>query len=147
MTNLEKFKYKDEIEELIKSGISLPNKLVATNNIDSYRFGFNSDNPNNHLPTYKQIPKRIIEDKKKSNLTTKGYALSCFDTDKNANKKFQRISKLFPNFYKTVGYSIYFGKLVLGDGLITSVSQKGHFSLFEFIDFDTNKKFTFVKVI
>ncbi|KQC07839.1 MAG: hypothetical protein APR54_05520 [Candidatus Cloacimonas sp. SDB] len=139
-----KFKYQSEIDALIDEGVRMP-ELIDPNDKESYRYVFDSDHPNNHLPAYIIKPKRILQHKKRSQLTCCGYSLSCFDNIESAIDKFNKFSKNNKNFWKTVGNSICYGYIRDTFGLITEVNYTPHFELFEYENCDLSKHFNIIR--
>lgn len=142
---IENLKYKTEISELIAEGINIPNELVTPNDFEAYRWIFDHENKSNHIPIYKQHPQRFIKDTEKKELTTSGYALSCFNSEYNAENTFNKFSKSFPNFWKLVGNSISKGIIREPDGRLTHPSNTGHFDLYEFVECNLNHTFVLIK--
>lgn len=133
------FKYKTEIELYITKGATMP-ELFEPKDKDSCRFVFDYDHPNNHLPAYITKPSRAISDFRKDSSTI-GYALSCFDTEENAVKKFEDLKKVCRNIEQTIGNCLCRGIIEQNDGKITHIGSNGHFSLFEFCSCDLSSKF------
>ncbi len=77
-------------------------------------------------------------------MSTSGFALSCFDTQLNAEESYKKIAKVNNNFSKTVGNAITSGCLVDKDGVIGSCNKNGHFDLYEYMECDLSKTFSVV---
>jgi hypothetical protein len=144
MTDTNEFKYQTEIEELIALGIALP-VLFEPNNKNAYRYVFKNQTCKNHIPQYKKNPKRMIQEMNRNTLTTSGFALSCFDTETDATRRFEILAKSIPNIRKTIGDGLSNGILSNTDGLITPSNADGHFDLYEFKDCDLSNKFKLCK--
>jgi|GEM_PF-633625 len=137
-------KYKTEIEQLILKGATLPGLNVIENKL-AYRYVFKEPHNNNHKPIYIQNPKRIITDSDKSRIETSGYALSCFEDENQAVKKFEDLKINSKNIGLLIGDSLASGLLCIDDGLITKSNDKSHFDLYEFSECDLSSKFTVKK--
>lgn len=135
------FKYRKEIEELINGGIQLP-PLYPIDNKLAYRFVFSTNSEKNHIPVYKQNPRRVITAAENNKLTTSGFALSCFENEGKAIEKFNILKGSMRNIALAIGDSLSFGVLVNSDGLITNANAESHFDLYEYKDCDLSKKFT-----
>ena len=141
---IEKLKYGSEISDLISKGIKTP-EMIIPNNLDAFRWVFDSENSINHLPVYLQRPQRFIQAKEKDKLQISGFALSCYDNELNAENNYKKFLKSIPNFWKIVGNSISKGKINEPDGRITESSTTGHFDLYEFVDCNLNSTFAITK--
>lgn len=142
MNILKRFKFQEDIDELTNNGILLP-CLSSPVDLDGYRFAFESENINNHKPVYKQDPKRLVSAQENNKLTTSGYALSCFENDSKAILSYESICKIIKLFPKTAGDSLFYGKLIAEDGLVTDFSTSGHYDLYEYNDFEPSLRFLF----
>jgi len=138
------FKYFTEIEELQKKGIDLPN-LQTPNQKEAYRWCFDYEHKNNHLPVYKQQPLRLIKDNEKDTLTTSGFALSCYETKELSIEKYKKVLKINKNFSKIAGNSVSFVLLKNNDGKITDSNNEKHFDLYEYVNFEPNKEFKIIE--
>lgn len=134
---IDRFKYGKEIASLISEGAICPTQLFEPVKDESYRFVFLNEYCKNHIPVYKQNPRRMLD----SHLDTSGFALSCFRTKENAERRFFELISSNPNIFKSIGDSLSAGLIEEKDGRITLENIKGHFDLYEFIDCDLNKKF------
>jgi len=139
-----KFKYQSEIDALIKEGVEMP-VLVEPNDKESFRYIFDSDHSNNHMPVYLIQPKRMLKLKKQNQLKCCGYSLSCFENEESAIYSFNRITKVTPNFWKTAGNSLCYGVIKNSFGLITEVNKNLHFALFEYKNCDLSRHFSIIR--
>ena len=142
---IEGLKYKDEIRKIILDGGEEPEEINSANDLNSYRFAFNSNNRNNHIPVYKQTPPRLIQDKAMNKLTCSGYALSCFSSQIHAEALFKKHKNTNKNFHKIVGESLSNGIISNADGLVTVQNSKTHFDLYEYISCNLRVTFNIVK--
>lgn len=138
------FKYQTEITTLIKQGFDLPS-LEIPENKNNYRFIHNCSHPNNHKPQYRLFPQRVLPSNHKR--LTIGFALSCFDSEYQSIEHYNKFKKIHKNFCNTVGDSLCKGVLLNNDGEITESNKCGHFSFFEFDNFDPFTKYFFVRQI
>jgi hypothetical protein len=136
---LKDFKYIKEINELIAKGLQLPDLCEPANKY-ACRFFFREGHDNNHKPIYIQNPKRVISNV--DQISTSGYALSCFEDIKNAIRKFELLKTTNKNIHKTIGNSICGGIIEFDDGLITKANNITHFDLYEYFDCNLSEKFT-----
>lgn len=122
------FKYKTEIDHLLSLGFTLPD-LSEPKDKTAYRFIFKDIPEKNHIPPYIQKPRRALSYK----ATISGYALSCFEDEDKAKKKFQLLASNFHNIKKTIGDSISVGTITRADGMISPANiNTTHFDLYEF---------------
>lgn len=136
------YKYQTEIDGLLKTGLQMPNGLHNPVNKRVFRFVFaDPANPNNHKPVYIQNPIR----RNQGTISVSGYALSCFETQQNAETKFYALVGKFPKFARTAGDSLCSGLLDSADGEITNSNNEGHLDLFEYPNCNLSTKFTVVK--
>lgn len=141
---LDSFKYSEQIRELIDRGIMLDETITALQNeMVAYRFAHSEANNNNHKPVYVISPRRIISPI--SQLSTSGYALSCFNTEDNAESAYRSLSRNFKKISQTIGDALTSGSITSSDGMITSIETSGHFDLYEYSSCDLNVSFTLVK--
>lgn len=137
------FKYQKYIDELIAKGCALP-PLHAPNGMRAYRYVFAVDNANNHKPVCIQNPARRLPNNEKLS----GYALSCFDNQKKAERRYAALCKSFKRTPKTIGDSLCEGKLENDDGLVTSSdSHSGHFDLYESTLCNLSKTFNTIELL
>jgi len=137
------FKYKKEIDLLLSQGYKLP-PLIHPDNIEAYRFGFQIETSRNHIPVLIEQPERKLPDSVKLS----GYALSCFDSEEKAVKRYKSIERTFPELPTKIGDSLFWGNLDNEDGMVTQPdSETGHFDLYEYINCDLNKTFEFLKLL
>jgi hypothetical protein len=140
-----KFKYQEQLDSLLNEGIEMPDQLYNAENLLSYRYVFDSDHPHNHIPAYIINPRRMLQEKKRNNLSCLGFSLSCFSDKDKAIGKFSKISKTNKNFWKTAGNSICSGTIENSFGVITEPNSDTHFELFEFEDCDLKKTFDLIR--
>lgn len=138
MKNSESLKYYNEIADLESFGVELP-KLMQPLNLDAFRFAFQTNHNNNHRPVYKIDPQRAIQSIKNKKVTTSGFALSCYNSEINAKSTFMSLCRNFKLFPKTAGDSLYHGRLLEVDGLVTDIENNGHFDFYEYSNFDRTK--------
>jgi hypothetical protein len=81
---------------------------------------------------------------KKDSSKCQGYALSFFDTLKNAKEKYAEIKKDNPNISEYIGTHIAEGIIEKEEGVVSKTDKKGHFSLHEFEETNLDKKFRVV---
>lgn len=144
---IEDFKYSEELKEAGKRGAALPS-LSVPNDTNAYRFVFRNDIPKSYIPVYLLSPQRATKDEEKHKLSTSGYALSLFNTEDNAVKKYAELSASFRNIRSIIGDSVSHGNLNKEDGLISRISpNNGHFDLYEFEKCDLAQKFTILKIL
>ena len=136
---VEDFKYGEEINVLLEKGVQMPSLYNITNK-QAYRYVFSSENINNHKPVYKQNPKRVITDTNKGSLSTSGYALSCFEDEQKAIKKYNLLKATCKNIKLSIGDALSYGVLDENDGLVTVSNDESHYDLYEFNDCDLYKK-------
>jgi hypothetical protein len=140
---MKNFKYKNQINELLKAGYELP-ALHKPEGIDAYRFASQQNEENNHKPVSVQNPARILPDY----LKTSGYALSCFNEEEKAVNRYNALKHSFKQIRMTMGDALYGGKLSNEDGLITDVDRlTGHYDLYEYEECDLNKTLTFKRAL
>ena len=136
------FKYQSGIDELIKEGYALPSLHVPHNKF-ACRYVFDYEHFNNHKPVFIQKPARIQSSRDIDNLTTSGYALSCFEKEESAVQQFKDLQNNNKNIYKSIGNALCIGILEEKDGLITDPNRATtHFDLYEFSECDLGSKFT-----
>lgn len=140
------FKYQSEIDILINKGAKLP-FLSEPQNKDAYRYVFSELNPNNHKPVYVQNPQRAISAMDKNRLSTSGYALSCFEQEDKAIKKFNELRANNRNIALTMGNALCSGTLNESDGLITQANHETHFDLYEYNGCDLLRTFEITKIL
>lgn len=75
------------------------------------------------------------------------WALSFYDTQKQAEDKLGDIAKGKPNMYKYLGDHIATGVLDENDGISEESGQDGHFNHHEYNGTDFAKKFTVIKKV
>lgn len=135
------YKYQQQIDKLLAEGLTMPT-VYAPNNMEAFRYVFSTDNPNNHKPVCIQNPSRRLPNREKLS----GYALSCFNSQQNAEKKYAALCKSFRQTPKTIGDSLSYGRLKDTDGMITKPdSASGHFDLYESASCDLSKTFHITK--
>lgn len=139
-----KFKYQEQIDELIEKGCQLP-ELYAPNNMMACRFVFSDSSRQNHIPQYMSNPKRMLQDIEKGKATTSLLSLSCFTTSNNAEAFYGNLQKAFKNIAASIGDSLSQGKLSNDDGVKTTSTNNGHFDFYEYEKCDLNKTFQITK--
>jgi hypothetical protein len=118
--------------------------LYKPEGIDAYRFASQHNIENNHKPVSIQNPNRTLPEY----LKMSGYALSCFNEEEKAIKRYNELKHTFKHICATMGDAIYGGKLFNEDGLITEVDRKsGHYDLYEYEECDLNKILTFKRAL
>lgn len=140
------FKYQTEIDALIEKGARLP-LLFSPLNQTAYRYVFSTDNPNNHKPVYVQKPRRAISDLDKNKLNTSGYALSCYQQEAEAIRKYNELRATIRKIALTLGDALCSGPLTREDGLITSANHDTHFDLYEYQGCDLSATFEIKKIL
>lgn len=142
---IEDFKYSEELKEVAKRGANLPSLFVPYDT-NAYRFVFRNNIPKSYIPAYLMSPKRVTKDEEKHKLSTSGYALSLFNTEDNAVKKYAELSASFRNIKLTIGDTVSYGVLTSKDGMISKTnSSNGHFDLYEFKGCDLAQRFTLLE--
>lgn len=142
--NLEDFKYYTEIQNILGENVQMP-PLFAINQKIAFRFVFSDKPEKNHIPVYKQKPRRIISDKDKNSLSTSGFALSCFEDENQAEKRYKQLKAHMKNISLTIGDALCAGYLSQSDGLITESNNETHYDLYEFKDCDLSQSLTIKK--
>lgn len=138
------YKYKEYLE---KNGFSVFEKNLQAIKTEGYRFVFEDINSiNNFLPVFIMKPARV-NDQKDFESKCRGYALSFYDTQKNAINKYESLIKRKKYIYKQMGTHLARGTVDENDGTTDGIKQGGHFSLFEFIMTDFSKKFSICKAL
>ncbi len=118
--------------------------LHEPNGMDGYRYVFADGNDNNHKPVRIQNPSRRLPDNEKFS----GYALSCFDSQQKAEKRYAVLCKSFKRTPKAIGDSLSGGTLRNEEGLVTTPDKiSGHFDLYESTVCDLNKTFKFIETL
>jgi len=140
------FKYKKQIEQL---STQCPPSNYKSKDISAFRFVFEAENDkakNNFLPVLIIKPKRQL---KPDNDTVKcqGYALSLFDSQENAEKRYYKLRKRNKNISKTLGDCLATGTIDKTDGVASEVDNNGHFSLHEFENTDLAAKFNIISTL
>lgn len=106
---------------------------------------------NNTRMTFKyqeQIDKLLSEGYTMPHLKFSGYALSCFDSQQNAEKRYASLCKSFKRTPKTIGDGLSGGQLENKDGLVTTPDKiSGHFDLYEYASCDLNKIFKIIETL
>ena len=137
------FKYQQQIDGLIKSGLTLP-ELFSPNGLTAFRFAFKDDKEKNHLPVSVINPSRVLPD----DLKFSGYALSCYDDEQKAVFRYKNLCKLNKKMRLTLGDSLCYGKLENNDGLISEIETfSRHFDFYEYANCDLSKTFTIKRIL
>ena len=144
MTKVSKFKYQEQIDELLAIGCQLP-ELFAPNDMQACRFAFSGKGHTNHVPQYMNNPKRMLQDMGKGKANTSLLSLSCFSTAEKAESFYTNLCKAFKNAANSVGDSLSEGYLANEDGRKTNTADNGHFDFYEYESCDLNKKFQITK--
>jgi hypothetical protein len=76
-----------------------------------------------------------------------GWALSFFDTQKNAKQRLLEIAKHSKNIFKKLGTHIASGPINKDDGVSNEPNKNGHFDLFEYKEVNLSSKFKIVEVV
>ena len=139
-----KFKYQEQINELLALGCQLP-VLYTPDNRKACRFVFSDEGHRNHIPQYMSNPKRMLQDIMKGKQTTSLLALSCFTTPDKAESFYRNLRKAFKNISKSIGDSLAEGNLTHDDGKMTAEKENGHFDFYEYETCDLNKTFQITK--
>jgi len=124
---------------LLENGVQLPSLYDITSK-HAYRYVFSSENTNNHKPVYKQKPRRVITDTNKGCLSTSGYALSCFEDEQKAIKKYDLLKAICKNIKLSIGDALSYGVLDENDGWVTVSNDESHYDLYEFHNCDLSTK-------
>lgn len=137
------FKYQKYIDDVIAEGYTMP-ELHQPNGMDAYRFAFADDNPNNHKPVLIQNPSRKLPGSERLS----GYALSCFDNQRKAERRYASLCKSFKRTPKAIGDSLWSGTLHNDDGMVTSAdSTSGHFDLYESASCNLTRTFKVIEML
>ena len=135
------FKYQEYIDELLAQGLKMP-ELHSPDGINAYRFVFSGDNGNNHKPVCIQNPSRRLPDNERFS----GYALSCFNNQEKAERRYSSLCKSFKRTPKVIGDSLCGGIIENDDGMITLQDlASGHFDLYESETCDLSKTFNIIE--
>lgn len=135
------YKYQEYIDRLLAEGYTMP-EVHVPNDMEAFRYVFSSDNPNNHKPVCRQNPSRRLPDSEKFS----GYALSCFNSQQNAEKRYNALCKSFKRTPKAIGDSLCSGKLRNEDGMVTTPdTNSGHFDLYESTTCDLSNTFKIIE--
>lgn len=135
------YKYQEYINKLLADGYVMP-EVYAPNSMDAFRYVFSDNNPNNHKPVCIQNPSRRLPDNEKFS----GYALSCFNSQQNAEKRYATLCKSFKRTPKAIGDSLSGGSLRNEDGMVTKPdTNSGHFDLYESTTCDLSKTFKIIE--
>lgn len=140
MENEHIFKYQVELDNLREMGIMMP-PLKSPVNKSALRYVFVSEHKNNHKPIYIHSPQRMVG----KNLSTSGFALSCFETYEGAIGKYRMLLKNHKNICKSIGNALCSGVLNENDGLISEATGFTHFDLYEFQRCDLSSKFAIIE--
>lgn len=136
-----RYKYQEYIDKLLADGYVMP-EVHAPNGMDAFRYVFSDDNPNNHKPVCIQNPSRRLPDNERFS----GYALSCFNSQHNAEKRYAALCKSFKRTPKAIGDSLSGGSLRNEDGMVTKPDpNSGHFDLYESTTCDLSKTFKIIE--
>ena len=137
------FKYQEQLDKLLSEGYTMPH-LHEPNGMNGYRYVFVNGSDNNHKPVCIQNPSRRLPNNEKFS----GYALSCFDSQQNAEKRYAALCKSFKRTPKTIGDALSGGQLENQDGLVTTPDKiSGHFDLYEYASCDLNKIFKIIETL
>lgn len=135
------YKYQTEIEALNECNIKCPPEELYSFDGILYRFVHPDDckeQKNNNLPVAEIKPGRRLENEIKCVAQA---SLSCFDSDKQAQKFILEKSIVNKKIYKSVGCCIGEFHISEKDGARTESRENGHFSFFEYAGTDLNKKY------
>ncbi|WNY25920.1 hypothetical protein [Methanolapillus millepedarum] len=145
MMEIENLKYDWLILDLISKGYVFPFESVfeIEKEMPAFRFGFESFPEKNHTIQYLEEPKRF---ENKENIFSY-CALSCYNSQANAEKRYKELAEAHSNFRKLTGDSLFFGVIKPPDGCVTKKDKRGHFDLFEYKNFHASDKFKFFKRI
>lgn len=115
-------------------------------NRQAFRFVFEDfDHSNNFLPVLLINPKRINSPSfRDNNARCSGYALSFFNTLENAVRRYRGLQRSIPNIHKSIGTHIAKGVITKKDGVISEISNNGHFDLHEFEHTNLRMRFSIV---
>lgn len=139
-----RFKYQEQIEELLAGGCQLP-ELFAPNNLRACRFAFSEEGHTNNVPQYMSNPKRMLQDIGNGKANISLLSLSCFTTAEKAETFYSNLRKAFKNIQYSIGDSLSEGCLRNEDGKMTSAASNGHFDFYEYEACDLNKTFQISK--
>ena len=137
------FKYSEYIESL---KAECPPSSYIPQERTAYRFVFQSGHPKantSFLPVLLINPQRRLKPDT-PNTRCMGYALSLFDTQENAQKRYRSLKKKNKNIGKVMGDQVARGIINKNDGLASEVDKNGHFSLHESQEANLEKKFQIV---
>lgn len=135
------FKYQEFIDQLLAEGYVMPD-VHAPKGMAAFRYVFSNCNLNNHKPVCIQKPSRRLPDNNKFS----GYALSCFNSQRNAEKRYAALCKSFKKTPKVIGDSLSSGSLRDEDGMETTPdTNSGHFDLYESTICDLSKTFKIIE--
>lgn len=134
------YKYQKEIDaKLEQDGLSMPD-LFPVDNLNAFRYVFRNNPSNSNLPVFVSSPKRSLKSKQ-----IIGYALSCYTDSQKAEEKFYSILDTCKMFRKTGGDALAGVVLEKEDGAMSKVGDFTHFSLFEYVGCNLNKKIHILK--
>ncbi len=140
------YKYQPEIEALNECKVKCPPEELYSFGGTFYRFVHPVDckeSIKNNLPVCKINPKRqLIGDEKKCVAQA---SISCFESDKQAQKFILEKSLVNKKIYKSVGCCIGQFQITESDGARTVSNEDGHFSFFEYNGTDLNDKYTIIR--
>ena len=139
-----KFKYQQQMDELLALGCQLP-ELHAPNNLQACRFAFSGEGHANHIPQYMSNPKRMLQDMGRGKVNISLLSLSCFTTMEKAETFYTNLRKAFRNVQYSIGDSLSEGCLSNDDGRMTSTATNGHFDFYEYEACDLNRTFQITK--
>lgn len=135
------YKYQEYIDKLLSEGYIMP-EVHAPNGMKAFRYVFSENNSNNHKPVCIQKPSRILPDNEKFS----GYALSCFDSKPNADRRYAALCRSFKRTPKIIGDALCAGTLKNIDGMVTTPdTRSGHFDLYESTICDLSKTFKIIE--
>ncbi len=96
------------------------------------------------LPVLVKQPRRMNSFRNEPDKICEGYGLSFFDTLKHAVRRFEALRKKTPNIHKALGDHVAQGTLDRNDGVMSCITENGHYTLHEFRDTVLNDKFLIV---
>ena len=146
---IEKYKYEEYLIAVREEHkINCPCEKATPKNSTAFRWVHSDINhENNFLPpgiiAIKQKRKpRIFPPNQKENYCNI-FALSLFDTENNAIKRFKNFPK---RIQKMLGFTnVAMGEIETNDGVLTGINSYGHFDLHEFEEASLVSKFTIKK--
>lgn len=123
-----KFKYQENINQVVSAGATLP-ELLSADNKQSFRYVFSANPEKNHLPVCVVNPRRVLP----MDVITSGFALSCFGNEEKAKCRYNALKQSFKQIIKTIGDALSEGIITEQDGMVTIEAEStSHFDFYEY---------------